>query len=70
MAKSIDIHGTVVNGVAAPRLTELKERKCSIEELQAALVQLIEITNLNQAAVCELADRVDQKQDRPWRATL
>lgn len=29
----------------APRLSELKTRPCSIEELQAALIQLIELHN-------------------------
>lgn len=29
----------------APKLKDLKERSCSLEELQAALVQLIELHN-------------------------
>ena len=29
----------------APKLKDLKERPCSLEELQAALVQLIELHN-------------------------
>lgn len=33
--------------MAAPLLEDLKTRKCSPEELQAALVQLIEIVNNN-----------------------
>lgn len=44
---TIDVRGTVVNGVESPSLSDLKTRKCSKEELQAALVQLIEIVNNN-----------------------
>lgn len=41
------IEGTVVNGVKAPTLAELTSRPCTLEELQAALVQLILIVNHN-----------------------
>jgi hypothetical protein len=33
------------SGVKAPGLQDLRERQCSPEELQAALVQLIELHN-------------------------
>ena len=42
-----EIKDTVVSGVKSPTLTQLKSEPCSIEELQAALVQLIEIVNRN-----------------------
>lgn len=70
MAKKLEVHGTVTLGVKAPRLTELKERECSLPELQAALVQLIEIFNASEKETAKLADRVERKQDREWRATI
>lgn len=60
-----EITGTVVRGVKAPSLTELKSRPCSLEELQAALVQLIEVVNVN-----ALQRSMAGKQDKEWRATL
>lgn len=70
MAKKLEVHGTVTLGVKAPRLSELKDRECSLLELQAALVQLIEIFNVSEEETARLADRVAQKQDREWRATI
>lgn len=68
--KHEEVFGTEVLGVKASRLTELKERVCTLEELQAALVQLIEITNANGVENRKLAARVDNKADREWRATI
>lgn len=68
--KHKEVFGTEVLGVKAPRLTELKERACTLEELQAALVQLIEITNANGAENRKLAALVDKKADREWRSTI
>ena len=70
MTKKLEIHVTVTLGVKSPRLTELKERECSLPELQAALVQLIEIFNASEKETAKLADRVAGKQDREWRATI
>lgn len=50
-----------------PKLAELKSRPCSLEELQAALVNLIELYN-KQGEVMNAA--INRKQDREWRATL
>ena len=58
-----DMHSMENLGVKAPRLTELTSRACSVEELQAVIVQLIHIVNAN-------AKKLEAKQDRPWRATL
>lgn len=65
-----EINGTVVNGVTAPRLAELKERPCTLPELQAALVQLIECFNLSEQESEKLAKRVDGKANAEWRATI
>lgn len=70
MAKKVEIHGTVTLGVKAPRLAELKNRECSLPELQAALVQLIDIFNASEEETAKLADNVAGKQDREWRATI
>lgn len=51
----------------APKLKELKERPCTLEELQAALVKLIELHN-KQGKVMEEA--INRKQDREWRAGI
>ena len=53
--------------VIAPKLSELKTRPCSVEELQAALVQLIDLYN-EQGELMQAA--INRKQDREWRATL
>ncbi len=42
-----EISKTVVNEVVCLTLEELSTRKCSLEELQSALVQLINVVNLN-----------------------
>lgn len=55
-------------------LETLKSRPCSLEELQAALVLLIEIVNLNgQNNTLEFQrvdDALSNKQNREWRATI
>jgi hypothetical protein len=51
----------------APKLAELKSRECTLPELQAALVFMIEQYN-EQGKRMEAA--INQKQDREWRATL
>ena len=45
-----------MNAVAAPKLEELKTRECSPAELQAALVQLIELHNGLNNAINRLID--------------
>lgn len=57
----------VVLGATAPTLAELKSRPCTLEELQAAIVHLIERHN-EQGKLMEAA--INRKQDRLWRATL
>lgn len=52
---------------AAPKLAELKSRECTLPELQAALIFLIEQYN-EQGQRMEAA--INRKQDREWRATL
>lgn len=47
------INGTVVNGVSCPTLAELKSHPCTLEELQAAIVQLAEIVNYNAAKTAQ-----------------
>ncbi len=51
----------------APSLSDLKTRPCSLEELQAALVKLIDLYNV-QGSVMNKA--INAKQDRVWQATL
>lgn len=53
--------------IPPPKLSELKSRPCSLEELQAALVELIELYN-QQGKV--MNDAINRKQDKEWRATL
>ena len=45
--KATPIYNTEVLSVKAPRLSDMKNRACTLEELQAALVQLAEIVNTN-----------------------
>lgn len=54
-------------GLPPLKLSELKSRPCSLEELQAALVELIELYN-QQGKV--MNDAINRKQDKEWRATL
>ena len=72
--KHEEVRGTVVNGTPAPSLERLMSNKCTKAELQAALVQLIHITNMNQIEYKKWADQVEstltKKQDRPWRASM
>lgn len=64
------VSGTVVLGTPAPTLTEMKSRLCTQEELQAGLVQLIEIFNRSQEEFARLGKSVAGKQNKEWRATL
>ena len=66
----IDVKGTEVLGVVAPRIAELTSRPCTIEELQAALVQLIGVVNENAKTQRDLALVLSQKQDRDIVFTL
>ncbi len=62
---------TYTSTTVSPKLAELKSRPCTLEELQAALVLLIDLYN-EQGALFDEALRELQrsKQDREWRATL
>lgn len=53
--------------VETPTLKEMKERPCTLEELQAALVKLTEFHNKH---VELTATKLKQKQDKPWTATM
>lgn len=72
--KHEEVRGTVVCGTAAPSLEHLMSNKCAKAELQAALVQLVHIVNMNQIEYKKWADQVEGilkgKQDRPWRASM
>lgn len=54
-------------GIKAPRLSELKERPCSLEEIQAALVKFMELYN-EQGRLMDAAIR--RKADKEWRADI
>lgn len=54
-------------GVRVPTLKEMQTRPCTVEELQAALVNLIELYNA-QGAKMEAA--INGKQPTEWRATI
>ncbi len=41
------VYDTEVLGVKAPKLSDMMKRPCTLEELQAAFVQLAEIVNNN-----------------------
>lgn len=51
----------------APTLEELRSRQCSLEEIQAMLVKLIDLYN---AHVKTTNEAINRKQDKPWRATI
>ncbi len=51
----------------APKLADLMSKECSVLELQAALVHLINLYN-EQGKVMSAA--IANKQDREWRATI
>jgi hypothetical protein len=54
-------------GTKVPKLKELQTRQCTLEELQAALVNLIELYNDQGRA---MQDAINRKEDREWRATI
>ena len=70
----IEVRDTIVNGTKSPSLEHLMSKSCTKAELQAALVQLIQIVNMNQMEYKRWANKVENvikgKQDRPWRASM
>lgn len=50
-----------------PKLEDIRSRPCTLEELQAAFVNLVDLYN-EQGKRMEAA--INRKQDREWRATL
>ena len=70
----VEVKGTLVNGEKAPTLEQLRNGACTKKQLQAAIVQLIDIVNLNEIQFRKWANEVEakikQKQDRPWRASM
>jgi hypothetical protein len=69
-----EVRDMETNGVKAPNLERLMSSKCTKAELQAALVQLIHIVNMNQIEYQKWATQVEatlkNKSDRPWRASM
>lgn len=53
--------------ITTPSLKEMKERKCTLEELQAKLIEFIEHYNKEMHRI-EIA--INSKEDRVWRATI
>lgn len=72
--KNVPVEGTVVLGVTAPNLERLKSGKCSKAELQAALVQFIEIFNMNaeefRSWASEIEASLNNKEPKKWRASM
>lgn len=63
-----DVFGGIeMNLPEAPKLAELKSRECTLPELQAALIQLIDLYN-EQGKIMEAA--INRKQDKGWQATI
>lgn len=60
---SIVTKPAVVNGVLAPSLNDLKTRPCTLEELQASIVHLINLHN-EQGRIMEKA--INSKEPRKW----
>lgn len=71
--KQVEIKGTEVNGETAPTLEQLKNGNCTKKQLQAALVQLITIVNLNEEQFRQWAHGIEasleQKEPRKMRYT-
>ena len=57
----VPVKNTEVLGVVCPTLEELKSRPCSLEELQAAIVQLAEINNLNAHSVQDIQNDLNKR---------
>jgi hypothetical protein len=53
--------------VKIPTLDEMRERPCSLEELQAKLIDFIDHYNSEMARISNAANL---KEDRIWRATI
>lgn len=72
--KNVPVEGSLVLGVEAPKLERLKSKKCTKAELQAALVQLIEIFNMNaeefRAWASEIETSLNNKEPKKWRASM
>lgn len=72
--KNVPVEGTVVLGIPAPTLERLKTNKCTKAELQAAVVQLIDIVNNNEQQFREWASEIESalrnKEPKKWRAAL
>lgn len=72
--KNVPVAGTTVLGTNAPNLERLKSGKCTKAELQAALVQLIEIFNMNaeefRAWASEIENSLNNKEPKKWRASM
>jgi hypothetical protein len=72
--KNVPVEGTIVLGIPAPKLEKLKSGKCTKAELQSALVQLIEIVNMNEAQFRTWASQIESslrdKEPKKWRATV
>lgn len=61
---AIVVTGTEVLGTVAPLLKDLQTRKYSAEELQATLVQVIDVVNRNQEATTRLISNLQRQVTR------
>ena len=53
--------------VEIPTLDEMRERQCSLEELQAKLVDFIDHYNFE---MLRISNAINLKEDKVWRATI
>ena len=53
--------------VEIPTLDEMRERQCSLEELQAKLVDFIDHYNFEMSRI---ANAINSKEDRIWISTI
>ena len=60
-------NAAIESQVRKAKLIDLKSRPCSLEELQATLIHLIELYNEQGR---KMNDAINRKQDKEWRATI
>lgn len=69
-----EVPSSAPTSVKAPTLSDLKSKPCTLEELQASLVQLIELHNAESKNLKEVIDdmqaTIRRKADKEWRASI
>jgi hypothetical protein len=62
------VEATMAEKVKSPKLKDLKERPCSLEELQAALIKLIELHNGMNAVINRMVSsgQIRSRRDAIW----